>query len=1059
MPGPNVGHAEIQVDFDGRRLPAEAKALGEEAGVEGGRAYGDASDKEIRDRFADTQKNIVKDAESSGRFKAAGKAGGASFGKSFDDALQGLVRKDLDKLATDIAGIFHNPDGLNQFAANLKDVDGEFNRVAVTGAKVRENLRQLDSAGLLAEGQFEKLAAATRDWETEARVSARSAETARLGMQRLSSSYVDLNKEIDIARTNLGKSIDLNFDQAIHNVDKLADSFDLLHREYTTRDIDAFGGSTRSVAIDLDKLGLAVDNAGKKTESAAPRVRGLFGVFDGAVSKIAGIPERILSIGNNSRDAGNKAGGAAPKFGELFKAFSNFDPGDNLGQLLLLIIAFLPQITVLASSAAAGLVILGGAVTALGLGAAGLGITFSNVTGPLKALPADARPAAAAIQDLFGKTEKLNGRLQTVPGAIAGLRAALQGSALDGLAKPIRELTESLIPSLEGDLKVLGGSLNVVLQSWLADVNSSGFRSTIEGIFTGLAPSIENLGQIASNVFGIIGQLLLDTTGDVNELTGGIADATGDFLTFLKSPTGHKEVHDWIEDAKRVLGTLGDELGGVAAALGDLLTPKNIQDTITSLHNLGDAAKELVGLSNELGTLAVTTVQVINAVAGVAEVVGGVFNSFFDAVDGTVLDLGLAFTQLNSLIGAFIGGVATNFANLGQIIRDGLTGNIGAIPGDINKFVADSKSGLDNLKNAIKGAVGDSSAEFTQFSAATQASLNQVASNLNITGSKADDFKVKLAVLADASGVSLQKLASDTSLHELAVDLGTTDESVKKMFGDIFNNAPKGSAALAALQGAAASNLDSVVGKLGATGKAASTLETAFQKSAGTSRSALSGLASAKSYGDIQAALGGAGAAAKTRLANNIVAAAAQSGTAINSLPPKIQALIAKYAQIPRNKSTSVTVTGVSTGISLVNQLIGKLGSLQNKTVVATVINKQVQSGAAGAVGGIFDNDGFIVGGRRRMAAGGILRNPTLLAGGSVLAGEAGPEAIVPLTGALANVDQSVRGLAAAARGVGQGNGRTLIIEAGAIQINTPAADGRIVATQVLDRLLPLGGF
>jgi hypothetical protein len=87
-----------------------------------------------------------------------------------------------------------------------------------------------------------------------------------------------------------------------------------------------------------------------------------------------------------------------------------------------------------------------------------------------------------------------------------------------------------------------------------------------------------------------------------------------------------------------------------------------------------------------------------------------------------------------------------------------------------------------------------------------------------------------------------------------------------------------------------------------------------------------------------------------------------------------------------------------------------------------------------------------------RFAAGGILTQPTYISP-TAIAGEAGREAIVPLDRPLNQIDPSVRALAAFAQGYPFAGGRGgTTMEAGAIQVITPAADPVIVASQVFDR-------
>lgn len=71
------------------------------------------------------------------------------------------------------------------------------------------------------------------------------------------------------------------------------------------------------------------------------------------------------------------------------------------------------------------------------------------------------------------------------------------------------------------------------------------------------------------------------------------------------------------------------------------------------------------------------------------------------------------------------------------------------------------------------------------------------------------------------------------------------------------------------------------------------------------------------------------------------------------------------------------------------------------------------------------------------------------------VAGEAGPEAIVPLNRPLSQVDPAVRELSRFAQGMGGGEtvvgGRSLVIAEGAIQVITPTSDPGLVASMVLD--------
>lgn len=92
-------------------------------------------------------------------------------------------------------------------------------------------------------------------------------------------------------------------------------------------------------------------------------------------------------------------------------------------------------------------------------------------------------------------------------------------------------------------------------------------------------------------------------------------------------------------------------------------------------------------------------------------------------------------------------------------------------------------------------------------------------------------------------------------------------------------------------------------------------------------------------------------------------------------------------------------------------------------------------------------------GGGKGMAAGGIASY-----GARRLIGEAGREAVVPLQRPLAQIDPSVRALAAFAQGKmgsygGGGAGKQIVFQAGAIVVQAAAADPALVAASVVDHI------
>lgn len=129
----------------------------------------------------------------------------------------------------------------------------------------------------------------------------------------------------------------------------------------------------------------------------------------------------------------------------------------------------------------------------------------------------------------------------------------------------------------------------------------------------------------------------------------------------------------------------------------------------------------------------------------------------------------------------------------------------------------------------------------------------------------------------------------------------------------------------------------------------------------------------------------------------------------------------------------------------------GLVGGLINsiRSAISQVAN------LSGSAGRGLSGGGGGGGGGGGMASGGIVTF-----GARRLIGEDGPEAVVPLDRPLSEVDPAVRALSALAQGKGgrlggtENNGKTVIVEEGAIQLVAPVRDPSIAATMVLDGIV-----
>lgn len=156
-------------------------------------------------------------------------------------------------------------------------------------------------------------------------------------------------------------------------------------------------------------------------------------------------------------------------------------------------------------------------------------------------------------------------------------------------------------------------------------------------------------------------------------------------------------------------------------------------------------------------------------------------------------------------------------------------------------------------------------------------------------------------------------------------------------------------------------------------------------------------------------------------------------GAAVVTSAEKVKTAIEK---IPQSWTATIKLNGVDNAVSGADDVRYAIEKIKSKTV--TITTNYVSTGQKTATGGIFS------GAQTRII------------------GEAGPEAVVPLNRALSRVDPSVRWLSALAQGKQPtqvmasggvvGSGRTINIEAGAIQVNG-GPDPRRTAQEVVNRI------
>lgn len=1097
---PTIGRADIEVHYDGKGLPREARELGKEAGGEAGEAYAEEFNKSSRDgltegaekRREELRKGAVGDGESDGK----------AYGTSYSDARDRILIDRANRAAKAVADVFNSEDGFDDFRQNIKKNTGVLLDVDSTAREVTKHIDEMFANGQFEPGEYEKLKESLDGIKTRAKdIDDIKFEKLRAEAQRLSEE-VDKSNQVFIEKA---EEIDqIKFDNLRAEADKVNEAFDhnarsieaarkktlefdedtrflketlrdqnkeIKHENDLLRDgeqrhrdlsraMDAVDAAALRLNPNLQRHSELIERIGDvaRTGSTAEGYHSLAKEIHATADDSEKAAKKLEALSGGVDKAGDSAGkhhGSFLNLGSALGKLGQFDPADNMGQLFALIIALAPQVAILAEAAGGGLTILAGGAAALALAVGGGFLGFSNLFGDLKNVQPTVQPAAKALQDFAGKD------------GLSLLRDALQAKMFVGLAGEFDSLRLNTIPALEPAFASLGGAINKVLTRWVTDLQSSGFAQDFDDLIKSLNPSVVGLGTLFSNLTGIVQQVLVGVAPYTKDFIDQVSDASGKFLTFLKTPEGKTAIKDFFDRTTDILKHVGDLFLSVGKALADLITPQNIENTKQILDNIGKALPDLIAFGGDLQTVVVTVAKAIEIIAAAIKTIGDAFNIVLGIGDTFLVRFqGLLSGSVNAVI-SFAKAIGDAFGGVASGIKKIASGDVEGGLRDIHTGLDKSKQDFKDFGENIATAMGNVSATFDSLPVKAQNGLTDLAGRLSVSGENTKDFGGTIAQVSAASGVSIGTISKAKGWEDLQKITGVSEGYVDSLRAKFEDSQVKSSAALSKLSTDAQTHLGAVSKKLGVSGEDSKGFATIMAGAGGASEVALKKLADAKSWGDIEAALKSAGAKSKTEMADRIIAAANNSGESLDKLPPKIGELVAKYGTIPASKSTKIIIDGAEDAIATSGRVGAALAALHDKRINITQVVSQIgdpgKLGGKGAtaIGGIMAGGQLIAGGMAAaFANGGVLNSPQIF--GNVLAGEAGSEAIVPLTGPLSAVDASVRSLAAYARGKvlgGQGSssggGKSVTVSPGAVQVHTYNANANQIASGVIDRLVP----
>lgn len=693
------------------------------------------------------------------------------------------------------------------------------------------------------------------------------------------------------------------------------------------------------------------------------------------------------------------------------------------------------------------LLAVAGGIGAIATAISGMNKAQKNAFAPIKDWFEDVRGVVAdhLFRDLADQVETFGGTLRRFVGPLLIRSAdALRESAnrfLDGLDSPrMRKILDTYGQTLPRILGNLGDAFGDLVQGLLGFFEpilyyAERFSDNLAGLaerFKDWATSAEGRNSIAhfmhdawesaQTLWDIIKQLARGIGGlfesgrrDGQGMLETIDRLVTRFADWANSKQGRDDLTRWFRDARDFAGDLKDIIGDLADAFDDLDTESSRKDLEDFLQTLGDISR---WISNHTDEISAFSSMLRTAFKFVFPATGAIDNvkRFIDFIQNfNWVGLGLDIIQ------GLKQGIKTAATNIVELFRGLIIIPFKVLFGIGSPSKVFAGFGRDIVQGLINGIRDLATGLWGRVSGGFQTFISQVR---DWGGRVADAGVSRIRALPGRITGALRGLAGSVSAPFRAATkrAGALAQTLVQRSTTFLSRLPgRARAVISSLPGRVSGVFSSAAKRASSlAGSLVSRASGVLSRLPGRARGAINGIVGTVS-GVFQRAVG-----AVAREANRIVGTAASR---LRGLP----------------SAAGRAVAGVASAIlSPFRTALGAVGGIISRIIGAA-------QSAASQVGGILSNIPH-----PRFASGGIVYGAT-----TAVVGEAGPEAVVPLSRPLSQVDPAVRALSAIAqgkanRGSDSSGGTHYHYEfaAGSVVVQTPARDGRVVAEQVVDRIL-----
>lgn len=341
----------------------------------------------------------------------------------------------------------------------------------------------------------------------------------------------------------------------------------------------------------------------------------------------------------------------------------------------------------------------------------------------------------AALKGLAPSARQVVVALTEVRSEWGAVQRVVQQTLFEGQAENIRDLADSVLPSVRGALVSVSETLNRGADDFTRYFTTGAGADQLDAILTNLADAFERLQPAIGNIGAGLLNLFVPATKEAGPLADSITRISERFREWTEEVVASGDFEDFITRAKEAATSFGDAIG----AVGDVLktafgedasaTGVEVLDKITaSLQDLNEWLQSTEGQQTLADTFAAIKVAV-DAVVLSFQAVTAVITAnqvIFHNLSNVVTNTGIVFNNVRAMIVNFATLAGQRITAFVQQAIARFNGMRASVVAAFQNLVANVQARLANLRANISNWIATVVAWFAGLPGRVRGALNSL---------------------------------------------------------------------------------------------------------------------------------------------------------------------------------------------------------------------------------------------------------------------------------------------------------------------------------------------